>query len=102
MFIIFMRNLRPIDDVEELLPQHDEFLDHYFGDGIFICSGPQVPKVGGVIIARAESREQMEAVMCEDPLYRMGVGDFSIVEFEPSRYSQQFSSLMELPFSDFL
>jgi uncharacterized protein YciI len=97
MFIIFIRNLRPIEEVEELLPQHIEFLDYYYGEGIFICSGQQTSKSGGIIIARAENREHMESVMCEDPLFRMGVSDFSIVEFETERYSQKFASLVDEP-----
>lgn len=95
MFIITIHYLRSQDEVDDVMPQHIEFVQHHFANGFFICYGQQVPDRGSVLIARGESREQVESVMCENPFYQTGVGDFTITEFTPVLYSQQFSALMD-------
>lgn len=33
----------------------------------FLCSGPQIPANGGFLLARAESREKLEALLADEP-----------------------------------
>jgi len=46
-------------------------------------SGPQVPRTGGVIIARAASREAIEAFFANDPYQVNKLATYRFVEFEP-------------------
>jgi len=48
-------------------------------------SGRQIPRTGGVIVALAESRRQIEAIMAEDPFCRHGLAEVRIIEFRASQ-----------------
>jgi uncharacterized protein YciI len=56
----------------------------------FIASGRQVPRTGGVILAHARSRADVEAIMKDDPFIPSGAANFAIVEFTPSMHAAAF------------
>ena len=43
------------------------FLKKYYASGNFLISGRQIPRTRGIIVAVAASREQIEAIIAEDP-----------------------------------
>jgi uncharacterized protein YciI len=51
---------------------------------VFLASGRQVPRRGGLILAVAPSRADLETVMQHDPFVREGLARFEIVEFRTS------------------
>lgn len=61
--------LQPIDKVEKYLLQHINYLDKYYGSGHFIASGRKEPRTGSVILCRADNKEEVIAIMKEDPFY---------------------------------
>ena len=69
MFIMMLSYLQPIDEVEKYLSQHINYLDKYYGLGHFIASGRKEPRTGGVILCRADNKEEVIAIMKEDPFY---------------------------------
>ena len=85
MFVVLLHYVQPIEVVERLLEEHRTFLDRHFAAGRFIASGAQVPRVGGVILARGMSRQQLDAVLAEDPFLRERVADYQVVEFNPTK-----------------
>ncbi len=52
----------------------------------FIASGPQSPRVGGVIMIKGESRAAVEAIIAQDPFNINGVADYQIIEFTPTMF----------------
>ena len=86
MFLIIVDYKKPLEEVEHYLTAHREFLDRYFAEGKLLCTGPQHPRTGGVIISRASSRAEVETFTHEDPFYRHGIAVYTIVEFEPNKY----------------
>jgi uncharacterized protein YciI len=64
---------------------HVAFLKKYYAAGNFLVSGRQVPRTGGIIIALADSREQIESIMAEDPFCKHGLADVRIIEFRASQ-----------------
>jgi len=67
MFVITLTYVRPLEEVDALMPKHVAWLKRQYTDGIFIASGRQEPRIGGVILATSESRAQLEATMKSDP-----------------------------------
>ena len=43
------------------------------------------PRAGGVILARAESKTQIESIIANDPFLIAEVARYTIVEFHPTR-----------------
>jgi len=86
-FVLEGEYLVPFDEIAPLIPQHRAFLQRGYDAGHFLCSGPQIPARGGVLVARAESREQLDALLAEEPFTRAGKMRFSrIIEFTPAQH----------------
>ncbi|HEV8120384.1 MAG TPA: YciI family protein [Candidatus Polarisedimenticolia bacterium] len=64
---------------------HVAFLNKYYAAGHFLISGRQIPRTGGIIVAVADSRERIEAIMAEDPFCRLGLAEIRIIEFRASQ-----------------
>ena len=84
MFVITLTYVRPLEEVDALMPKHVAWLKRQYTAGRFIASGRQKPRVGGVILATSESRAQLEAAMESDPFVKEGLATFTICEFVPS------------------
>jgi uncharacterized protein YciI len=86
-FILEGKHLAPFEQFAHLEPEHHEFLEKGYDDGAFLFSGPQVPPHGGFLVARAESREQLELLLAEEPFVKGGFMKFtSVTEFDPAQH----------------
>ncbi len=81
LYVVLLRYIRPLAEVEAHLEAHRDYLYRQFGAGRFIASGPQEPRQGGVILARAPSREALLGWLAEDPFSQAGVAAFEVVAF---------------------
>lgn len=86
MFIAILTYKKPLSEVDRFLAAHREYLAKHYAAGDFIASGPQLPRVGGVIMMKAENRESVDAIITEDPSHINGIADYQIVEFAPTRF----------------
>ena len=93
MFIVTLTYQSSIKQVEKHLEAHKAFLKHHYDTGVFIASGAQNSRVGGVIIATASSRESLDRIMQEDPFYKHGVSLYTMTEFTPTMCCQAFEPL---------
>ncbi|HEU5036668.1 MAG TPA: YciI family protein [Nocardioides sp.] len=75
----------PLARIDELLDAHRAWLDQQYAEGRFLASGPQVPRSGGLILARAESREAVLDVVGTDPFFRAGAASYEVMQFTPTR-----------------
>ncbi|WP_085247451.1 YciI family protein [Gilliamella mensalis] len=87
MFIYTLTYVKPINEVEKYLSQHIDYLEEHYQLGHFIASGRKVPRTGGVIICRAENKEQALAILQKDPFYIHHIAQYEIIEFMPSKYT---------------
>ena len=83
LFIVTSSYLKPKTEIAEVTPQHREWLDQHYRSGLFIVSGRMVSGQGGVILARAETQAELEAVFAEDPFVQQGCSEYSYVAFTP-------------------
>jgi uncharacterized protein YciI len=88
MFVIELIYKAPLADIDASMAAHVVFLEKYYAAGNFLMSGRQIPRTGGIIIATAESRERIEAIMREDPFCDRGLADFRVIEFRASQRAE--------------
>jgi len=70
-----------------IVAAHRQFLQRGYDEGRFLLSGPSVPPTGGVLVARAESLEQLKLVLADEPFCKANLMRFSkIIEFEPVQH----------------
>ena len=93
MFIISLTYTKPVEEVDKVLQQHIEYIDRYFAEGVFICSGRKVPRTGGVIFAKAADIQEAERIVNEDPFITSGVAEAEITEFVPTRFADGLDGL---------
>lgn len=91
MFILLNRYLKPLEEVDRVLPAHRRFQDELYARGTFIASGRLEPRTGGVTLANAQSRSEIETILQSDPFVLEGVTEYQILEFVPTRYSDAFA-----------
>lgn len=70
-----------LSKIDALLDSHMAFIDRQYEAGLFLASGPKVPRVGGVILATTDNRDALKAVMEQDPFYVEGVADYTYTTF---------------------
>jgi uncharacterized protein YciI len=81
MFLVLLSYKKPLAEVDRHIAAHMEFLARHYASGEFLLSGRKQPRSGGVILATAADRAQMEAIVRSDPFVREGVADYEIIEF---------------------
>lgn len=84
MFIISLTYLKPAEEIDKLLAAHREYLREQYDNGMFLMSGRMVPRTGGIIIATADSRADIDAVIELDPFNEAGAASYVITEFVPT------------------
>ena len=94
MFIINLNYIVPLDELDKHMNAHVKFLQKYYKQNIFIASGRKVPRTGGIILALADSKEQVEELIREDPFYIHQLAEFSITEFLTSQYHPDLKKLI--------
>jgi uncharacterized protein YciI len=95
MFIITLTYLKPADQIDTLLGAHRAFLREQYANGTFLMSGRLVPRTGGVILATADSRADIEAVIELDPFNEAGMASYQITEFVPTMTADALSAFRQ-------
>jgi uncharacterized protein YciI len=85
MFVIELTYKAPLSEIDASMAAHVKFLKKYYAAGNFLVSGRKVPRDGGIIVAVAKAREDVEAIVREDPFYTRGLADFRIIQFRASQ-----------------
>ncbi len=59
-----------------------------------LASGRRIPRTGGVILAKCDSRETLQARLSQDPFQQLGLARTEIIPFEASMASPALQSLL--------
>ncbi len=94
MFVVLLTYIKPMSEVDRFVEEHREFLKRYYASGKFLLSGRKEPRTGGVILAVAETRAEIESIVQNDPFHREKIANYEIVEFLPSMSAEHFSNLI--------
>ncbi|MEM1125678.1 MAG: YciI family protein [Bacteroidota bacterium] len=95
MFVVDLTYRVPLDEVDVHLEAHRRFLAEQYAAGVFVASGPKVPRTGGVILARSDSPEHLAAVLARDPFHVHGVAAYRVTEFHVKAAALGLEHLMD-------
>jgi uncharacterized protein YciI len=94
LFVIELSYKASLDEIDAHMTAHMRFLKKYYAAGNFLMSGRKIPREGGIILAVGESREQIEALVKEDPFHQHGLADIRVIEFRASQKSDDLQRVL--------
>ena len=96
MFIAILTYKKPLSEVDKFLDAHRDYLAEHYAAGDFIVSGPQTPRIGGVIMIKADNRAAVDFIIAQDPFNINEIADYQIVEFTPTMFcDKSLSGMLE-------
>ncbi|MGG1947686.1 YciI family protein [Trinickia sp. NRRL B-1857] len=85
-YLLEGQHLVPFEELADLVPAHHAFLQNGYDNGYFLFSGPHIPAHGGFLVARAQSRDALDALLADEPFVRANKMRFvRIVEFDAAQ-----------------
>jgi uncharacterized protein YciI len=93
VLVIELTYKKPMHVVEEYLKPHRDFLAKCYKEEKFLASGPQNPRVGGIILALVDKVEG-EALIQQDPFFQHEIADYRVLEFDPVLHDEALAKLV--------
>lgn len=85
MFVIELTYEADLAEIDAHMREHMTFVRKQYAAGRFLVSGRKIPRDGGIIIAVGDSRDEIEALVQEDPFCKLGLAKARVVEFRASQ-----------------
>ena len=95
MYIVSLTYKASLEAIDKELNNHIDYLKKQYAAGNFLASGRKIPRNGGVILAKAQSREELDEILKQDPFNQNSLADYEVIEFVPSMTSKELSYLLE-------
>jgi len=87
-FAIEVTYTAPIEQIDVNLKFHRDFLQTGYDQNTLLMSGPQNPRNGGIIIARAQSLEELQSFFKNDPYQKLSLAEYRFIEFSPVKHAK--------------
>ena len=94
MFVLLLTYTKPLPEVDALMREHMAWLNDNYAAGRFLVSGRQIPRTGGVILARGDDRGEIEALAASDPFVTGGVATCEVIQFRASQTAPGLDDLL--------
>jgi uncharacterized protein YciI len=94
MFVISLHYIVSLDELDKHMTAHVKYLQKYYKQNVFVASGRKVPRTGGIILALAPSKEEVQRIIEEDPFYTHKLAEFTITEFLTSQSHPEFKTFL--------
>ena len=85
LFVIELIYKATLAEIDASMASHVRFLKKHYAAGTFLVSGRKIPRDGGIILAAGDTREEIEAIMREDPFCARGLAEVRIIQFRASQ-----------------
>ena len=95
MFVIELIYKAELSEIDAHMKAHIAYLKKYYAAGHFLVSGRKIPRDGGIILAVGKDKQQLEAIVKEDPFCKHGLADFRIIEFRASQRADDIQQRIE-------
>jgi len=82
VFVLLGRYVKPVDEVEQHLDAHREWVRDNAQAGRIVAAGREVPLQGGILIATGVTRDEVDAMIAADPYITEGVAEYDVREYE--------------------
>ena len=93
MYIIELTYKVPAEKIDANMAAHMKYLDKYYHSGHFLASGRKEPRDGGIIFAKAESIQEINVIVAEDPFNTLGLAAYRIIHFKATKKVKAFDAL---------
>ena len=97
MFVVELIYKAEVSEIDARMRAHMTFLRKHYAAGTFLISGRKIPRDGGIILALAKSRAELERIMQEDPFVKHGLAEVRIIEFRASQRADDIPKRVEGP-----
>lgn len=94
LFIVILSYKVALEKIDAFRSAHLAFLSNYYAKDFFIASGPQMPRKGGIIIAKCDSKDVLQKILKQDPFAANDLATYEIIEFSPTKWSKEFESIV--------
>ena len=95
MFIIELIYKVPLPEIDAHMKAHVIYLNKHYKAKNFLMSGRKIPREGGIIIATASDKKDIEKIIKQDPFYKNKLADFRIIEFNTSQKAEDINELIK-------
>lgn len=95
MFIVELIYKAELAEIDAAMKPHMAYVNKHYASGRFVMSGRKVPRDGGVILVTGHNREEVEALIREDPFVSRGLADFRLIQFRVSQRAKSIDPSIE-------
>ena len=95
MFVIELIYKADLKAIDAQMRAHMAFLRKHYAEGRFLVSGRKIPREGGIILALGKSKDEIDAIMRDDPFCKNGLADFRVIEFRASQRADDIPKRVE-------
>ena len=95
MFVVELIYKADLKEIDARMRAHMAFVNKHYAAGRFLISGRKIPRDGGIILALGKSRDEVEAIMREDPFCKHGLAEFRVIEFRASQRAEDIPKRVE-------
>ncbi|NCP61653.1 MAG: GTP cyclohydrolase [Alphaproteobacteria bacterium] len=85
LFVVILTYKADLEVINSHREAHLKFINEHYTNGTFVISGRQVPLTGGVIIAKSESKEELQKILELDPYFQHNLVEHTLYEFTPTQ-----------------
>jgi uncharacterized protein YciI len=97
MYAVILHYKAPPSEMDRHVDAHRAWLREQYAAGHFLLSGPQRPRVGGLILAAPMERAELDAILAADAFAQARLADYEVIEFAPTMTAPALASLAEKP-----
>lgn len=82
-FILNLIYKKPWQEMEADILEHRKLLDVGIAEGWVLFAGPKEPRLGGLVVLKSESLEDLKKFFAMDPYNVKNLAEFQYNEFHP-------------------
>jgi uncharacterized protein YciI len=97
VFVVDLVYKADLAEIDARMRAHMTFLRKHYAAGTFLVSGRKIPRDGGIILAVAKSRADIERIMQDDPFVKHGLAEVRVIEFRASQRADDIPKRVEGP-----
>ena len=94
MFVVLLKFSDNKDKAIQFMEGHKEWINRGFKDGVFFLVGSLQPNLGGGILARSTTRQDLQSRVDSDPFVVENVVNAEILEITPSKADARLNFLL--------
>lgn len=94
LYVIFLKHGPNKDKASDFMPDHIAWLKEKIEQGKLLMYGGLNPQQGGAVLARGASKDEIEALIADDPFVTQNIVNVEINEIAPKGAGEALSFLL--------